>query len=353
MTPAAPAPQWIPDLCRAPVVVRVLLVSQMLAVLLVVARNRPLDQLAADLLMVSLFIHWVSLSSCALLCAIRRTLNRLTLLQSVCLTLGSLWLLCLVLAEAAWRLQLWMDPRQPADAAFHWLFLGRIQIIALLAWVMLLRYFYLQQQSERQQQAVLEGRLQALQDRMRPHFLFNSLNSLLALIPTQPDAAEDLVDNLSSLLRAALEHSDGQHTLEEEIALTRAYLDIEALRLESRLEVAWDLAPSLDGQMVPVFSLQPLAENAVLHGIEPRIEGGRVSIRSTPLDAQRWMLEVRNPTAQDRHSPVRHGIGEDNLRHRLAMLHGSLGRLQTGVEGPDYVARMVLPLAVPEPDATP
>jgi two-component system sensor histidine kinase AlgZ len=353
MTPAPPAPQWIPDLCRAPAVVRVLLVSQMLAVLLVVARNRPLPQLVDDLLLVSLFIHWVSLSSCALLCAIRRYLNRLTLFESVCLALGSLWLLTLVLAEVAWQLQLWMQPQRPADAALHWLFLGRIQIIALLAWVVLLRYFYLQQQSERQQQAMLEGRLQALQDRMRPHFLFNSLNSLLALIPTKPDAAEDLVDNLSSLLRAALEHSDGQHTLAEEITLTRAYLDIEALRLESRLEVAWDLDPDLEGQMVPVFSLQPLAENAVLHGIEPRIEGGRVGIRSLRLDAQRWMLEVRNPSAQDHRSPVRHGIGEDNLRHRLTMLHGSLGRLQTGVEGQDYVARMVLPWVPSAPDAKP
>lgn len=344
MTPALPAPPWIPDLCRAPAVVRVLLVSQMLAVLLVVARNRPLEQLADDLLMVSLFIHWVSLSSCALLCAIRRLLHRLTLFESVCLALGSLWLLSLALAEAAWRLQLWMDPQQPANGAMHWLFLGRIQIIALLAWVVLLRYFYLQQQNERQQQAMLEGRLQALQDRMRPHFLFNSLNSLLALIPTQPDAAEDLVDNLSSLLRAALEHSDGQHSLEDETQLTRAYLNIEALRLGPRLHVHWDLDPSLQGQMVPVFSVQPLAENAVLHGIEARIEGGAIRIRSLRLDARRWMLEVRNPVPHDARSPTRHGIGQDNLRHRMAMLHGSGGQLQTGMEDGEYVARLVLPL---------
>src|SRR5690606_23707653 len=134
--------------------------------------------------------------------------------------------------------------------------------------------------------------LEALQARIRPHFLFNTLNTGAALVHARPDEAERLLLDLADLFRAALRGPE-LVPLADELELTRRYLEIEGLRLGQRLQVRWQLPEPLPQAMVPALSMQPLAENAVRHGIEPLPEGGRIDIEAN-VAAGRITVEIRN-----------------------------------------------------------
>lgn len=345
-TPAPPQPPaagvLIPDLCNGAAVLRVLLISQMLAGLLVLAAPGGDLVLGPRLVLLSLFLHWISLCSCALLCAARPFLARRSLRGAVLLALAGLQLLTLLISEAAWRIGAWLQWEGFVSGHEHLLFLVRIQLIGLLVWVMLLRYFFLQQQWQQQVAAAAEAKLLALQARIRPHFLFNCLNSLVALIPQRPAEAERLVENLAELLRAALGRPDGQHTLAEEIQLTRAYLEIEQLRIGERLRVDWQVAPGVEQARVPLLSLQPLVENAIYHGIEQCAGGGTVEIHAAPSRPGMVELRVRNPISGSPGSPGRQ-IAQDNIRHRLALLHGAQARMHVTADAHSYHVGLELP----------
>ncbi len=342
MTPATPVTQsLVPDLCNTQAVLRVLLVGQMLAGILVLGDSSQELVLGQRLLIVSLFVHWLSLSSAAVLCPLRSALARLPLRYTVLLTLACVQLVTLVVSEVGWQAQGWLGLDNPHDGFAHLLFIARTQIISLLAWMLLLRYFYLQQQWREQVKASAEARLVALQARIRPHFLFNSLNSLAALIPTRPTEAESLVENLAALLRAALDRPDGQHTLEDELGLTRAYLDIEQLRLGERLRVDWEMQAAAPGISIPVLSLQPLVENAVHHGVERLAAGGTVSIQYQ-LRPHSVQICVTNPVPQDLQTGGFH-VAQDNIRHRLALLYGERAKLQVRVSHGHYQACLEFP----------
>lgn len=346
MTPSAPLKQsLVPDLCNTNAVLRILLVGQMLAGILVLADAGEHFVLGGQFLLISLYVHWLSLSSAAVLCPLRSVLQRLRLQHAVLLVLLCVQLVALVVSEAAWQARIWLELAPPSEGFEHSLFLARTQFISLLVWIMLLRYFYLQQQWQSQVQSSAHAQLQALQARIRPHFLFNALNSLAALIHDRPDEAETLVENLSELLRAALEHSDGQHSLSEEVALARAYLDIEQLRLGSRLTVDWDMQAATPDLKVPVLSLQPLVENAVGHGIEKRAQGGTISVQFQ-RDPAGFQLCVTSPLAgggmADQEGAGRH-IAQENIRHRLALMYGDKADLRVSQQLGHYQACLRLP----------
>ncbi|MGB1556517.1 MAG: sensor histidine kinase [Oceanococcaceae bacterium] len=347
MTPARPASETpvsdlIPDLCQADPVLRVLLVSQMLACILVLANPAEGLVLGPRLVVISLFLHWIGLSSCALLCALRPRLQRMSLAQATICALLGLQLLTLLISLLGYEAVRWVDGGRQTAELERWLFLARTQLIGLLVWIMLLRYFHLQQQWRAEAKASLEARLLALQARIRPHFLFNALNSLAALIPSQPLEAERLVENLAELFRVALDHPDGQHTLAEELALTRCYLGIEQLRLGERLQLEWEIDPEALQARVPVLSVEPLAENAVYHGIEKRPQGGLLRISARRMDTE-VRVQVQNPRAELPPQPGRQ-MAVDNLRRRLHLLHGAQGRLDLHAQDTLYEAVLRVPL---------
>lgn len=346
MTSETPLQQsLVPDLCNTNAVLRILLVGQMLAGILVLADSDDPYVLGSRLLLVSLYVHWLSLSCAAVLCPLRPVLRRLPLRHAVLIVLLCVQLVALLVSEVAWQSRIWMEQAAAGPGMEHSLFLARTQIISVLAWIMLLRYFYLQQQWQMQVETSARAQLQALQARIRPHFLFNALNSLAALIHDRPDDAETLVENLSELLRAALEHSDGQHALSEEVALARAYLDIEQLRLGERLTVDWDMQAATPDVKVPVLSLQPLVENAVGHGIERRAEGGTISVQFQ-RDSDGFQLCVTSPLAHPQseggEGAGRH-IAQENIRHRLQLMYGDQAGLRVSQHLGHYQACLRLP----------
>ena len=185
-----------------------------------------------------------------------------------------------------------------------------------------------------------QAELQALQARVDPHFLFNTLNTGVALVHARPDAAEQLLLDLADLFRAALA-GPRTITLADELDLVRRYLDIEQLRFGPRLQVEWiapDLLPHLP---LPALSIQPLVENAIHHGIEPRMEGGTVTVRISEED-RNVVVEIGNllpDTASLRDRG--HRVGQAAVAARLREAGGSFS---AGVEGDRYIARVRVPL---------
>lgn len=175
--------------------------------------------------------------------------------------------------------------------------------------------------------ALAESRLRVLQAQVEPHFLFNTLANVISLIRTKPVRAIGLLDALTSLLRASLSrtrHIDG--TLADEIEVVRKYLDVQALRMDGRLTYEVQVEPGLGMVRAPPFLLQPLVENAVLHGIEPSATGGRVEVRATRLAGAVLVRVTDDGVGLDPDTAGRGG-GIVNVRERLQATFGPRGQL--------------------------
>ena len=190
------------------------------------------------------------------------------------------------------------------------------------------------------------ARLSELQARIRPHFLFNTLNSAIALVRAEPRRAEGLLEDLSDLFRHALANPGDAVTLEQEVTLAQRYLAIEQVRFGERLQVHWSLDPEANGAKVPHLLLQPLVENAVVHGVEPSENGSRIDIL-TQRKGDKVLIQVTNtlPAGQTaRPSPRGSGMALANVRDRLNLLHDVQGEFSAGPRQGRYVVRMEVPL---------
>ena len=190
------------------------------------------------------------------------------------------------------------------------------------------RYRESERTAERLTAGLTEARLQALKMQLQPHFLFNTLNAISALIPAEAQPARRMVARLGDLLRIALEHEETQEvTLREELAFLEPYLEIEQARLQERLNITLHIAPDTLDARVPHLILQPLVENAIRHGIAPRIGPGRVEISATrAADRKSLHLEVRDDgpgMERDNNTRSRKGVGLANVRSRLEQLYGN------------------------------
>lgn len=212
---------------------------------------------------------------------------------------------------------------------------------AVAVWALVAVYFDWRQL--RLSPALAEARLLALQSRMRPHFLFNSLNGVLALMRRDPARAEAMLEDLAELYRALLAEPHTPVPWYEELALARAYLAVEQVRLGERLQCVWHVDTVPAQVLLPPLTLQPLVENAVRHGIEPRPDGGTITIEAF-RDDDRLVLFVRNPLPPANAATRGHGLALANLRERLALLYDDEARLRVYESDGEFVVQVRLPL---------
>ncbi len=283
------------------------------------------------------FVMLVALTSAFIVCALHARLN------AVVLRALAIFLILPIITFAYSFLAIkWVEPA--ADEA-NW-FLLRNGMLALLIALVYTRYLVLQQRWRNQIAAEARARLGALQARIRPHFLFNALNAIVELIQNNPGEAEEALLDLSDLLKAGLV-DEARHSLEEELALVRAYLRIEKLRLGDRLEVEWSLPDNLpQGLEIPALILQPLVENAVIHGIAARPKGGKLSIRAQRISFRRLRFEIENPVpdAADAIPSHGHGLGVSNIKQRLALAYEERAGLKTWTHSSTFHAALTVPL---------
>lgn len=190
--------------------------------------------------------------------------------------------------------------------------------------------------------AATAARLSELQSRIRPHFLFNTLNSAIALVRAEPAKAESLLEDLSDLFRHALVDQGESVTLDDEIALAQRYLAIEQVRFGERLQIEWSLDPKAGQARLPPLLLQPLVENAVRHGVEPSERGATVRI-STQRRGSVVLIKVTNTVPAGTGAPG-HGVALDNVRDRLRLLHDVQGQFRSGLVDGVYQVRIELPI---------
>ena len=189
--------------------------------------------------------------------------------------------------------------------------------------------------------AATTARLSELQSRIRPHFLFNTLNSAIALVRAEPAKAETLLEDLSDLFRHALIDQGESVSLSDEIALAQRYLAIEQVRFGDRLQVEWALDPAAGKASVPPLMLQPLVENAVRHGVEPSESGATVRI-STQRRGSVVVIKVTNTVPAGSGAPG-HGVALDNVRDRLRLLHDVQGQFRSALVDGVYQVRIEVP----------
>lgn len=336
---------FLPDFCRGPTLLAVLIITQLVAVVITLAAVDSGPLLWARFLLLSLYLHWIGLCCAAVLCFVRRHLIDRSEREVAGLCYLLLLAITAAISEAAWRMAALQDLfllLETSHAEFLLRNLGVGAIVAALA----LRYFWVQHRWQQQMLAVGHARFAALQARIRPHFLFNTLNSIAELARSRPPEAETAVEDLSSLLHATLDQHDRPVTLREELEVARAYLRIEAQRLGERLQVRWQVADALAERPIPSLTLQPLLENAVRHGIEALPQGGVIHIEIAASANEGFEIRVRNPVAD---AAPRPGSGEalHNIRQRLSWLYGDGADLRTGIDGGHFHARLIFPATPP------
>lgn len=333
--------ELFPELCTLPALLVLLMVAELLAIILVLAGSDPSWSRFA---LVSLFVQWNVLGGAALLCALRRPLARLGLNRGGIVSFALMVALVAVVSVAA---QLLLPEAYGHAGGIDPVQVARNCLIGAILAGLLMRYLYVQQRLRAQEQSELQSRIQALQSRIRPHFLFNSMNIIASLIATEPETAETVVEDLSELFRASLNEAGNQVPLQEELDLCERYVRIETLRLGERLHVEWQIDPSLrNGVQIPLLTLQPLLENAIYHGIQPLPEGGIIEVSLGWADGLVDVM-IRNPVPSEDDRAGRHTAGNrmavQNIRSRLTVMFGDRAHLEGGLEGGHYVTRLHYP----------
>lgn len=331
---------FLPDLCRVQPLFLLVLFGELLALLLTVAATGLQGFDWQRFAMISLFVQWTGLLAAAGLCQLRRRLSGRRQTTAAALCFGWLLLItALVGLTAQWLLGDGLDGRWQFDG---WLLLEQLLIAAVVGGIAL-RHFYLAQALQRRQRAELEARIEALQARIRPHFLFNTMNSIASLIAVDAEAAEAAVEDLAALFRASLAQPGAEVTLAEEVDLCRRYLQIEQLRLGSRLQVQWQLDALPDELPIPALSLQPLIENAVYHGVQVRPEGGLITVSGEWVNDE-VRLRVCNPLPpsrrEDQHRHRGNRMALENIGDRLHALYGETAVLIAKEEGELFCAEL-------------
>lgn len=340
---------FLPDLCNTRAIMFLLILSEALVLALTLTESSLLDFSWQRFAIVSLFVQWVALLSVAILCQLRGLLARLSVLpaSTVALLITSLVTLIVSLSgEYLW----------PMDSpGIDWPWVLRNQVVAAIFSAMALRYFYVQSQWRMKTQAELKSRLAALQANIRPHFFFNTLNTVASLIMIDPDKAEHMLVDLAQLFRAVLKADDRLVLLQQEIELGQRYLDIEQVRLGHRMQVQWKLPDELPPLRVPQLLLQPLLENAVYHGVQPVVEGGFIHVELS-RDGDVWQLDICNSKAAEHNSEDGNRMAHANIRARLAALlddrTDSGAELQLKDNGQEYLARLRLPVLLADNNHT-
>lgn len=337
---------FLPNFCSMTSVFAVVVGGELLAFVLTLVQpgggSWPL------LGLISLYVQWVGLGSAAMLCLLRRPLARFGDIGCALASFGLIMLVTLVVGS-----YVAIELRSSASGAVDWRWLLRSLAVSAIIAAALLRHLYVQHQWRLRIQGAASARIDALQARIRPHFLFNSLNTIAATIATEPGRAESLVEDLSDLFRASLGESRQLIPFADEYRLATGYLNMEQLRMGERLLIEEDLATVPADALIPPLTLQPLLENAVYYGAEPHEGGATIRLKGRCRDGE-LVMTVSNPSPPEA-SRGRTGFGsaQANVRERLYLAFGERAHLSAHEGDGIYCVTLRLPYRQGGGDADP
>ncbi len=308
----------LPNFCSAPAVLTVVIIAELFAITLTLASHGPRPGFLLALSITSLYMLWLGLVSATVLCGVRRWLTNLPPSKALWVCFALLQLTTLAVSLGGW----WLNSRVPGvnlTSLNATEFLLRNLIVSSIVWAMVLRYFYVAGEWRRNVALEAQARIQALQARIRPHFLFNSMNTIAALTRRDPERAEEAIEDLADLFRATLGEAEQSIPLKEEFEVARIYQRMEQLRLGDRLQVEWQINDLPMRALIPGLTIQPLLENAIYHGIEPLADGGTVIIAGARVDDSRLRIVISNPVGASASNHRGNQVALENIRRRFAL----------------------------------
>ncbi len=334
---------YLPNFCNGEVFLRLLLVVELIAIVFALVGFGKGD-LFIHIALISVVMLWISLSTAAVLCLLERMNWFGNHIQTTATAIGVTLLMTLLASFLSLSFDHILNfSLTGLDIAF---ILVRNLSIALILVGLALRYFYLHYESALRLQTQAQARLQALQARIRPHFLFNSMNTIASLTHDQPDLAERAIENLSDLFRASLA-AEASISLQQEIELTQSYIALEDLRLGERLQINWRLPEASLNLNLPALTLQPLVENAIYHGVEPLPDGGVIDIW---IEQQHDGIEISiaNPLVSSPGGDRRKGnqMALNNISERLTLAFGGAATLEVEETNTRYKVKLHIPIEV-------
>jgi two-component system sensor histidine kinase AlgZ len=328
--PAAPQSEsdtsqaYLPDFCSPGTLFIVVLVAELVAIVLTLAAHGGDGQFLISLSKTSMFVLWLALLSTAVLCQLRAHLERAGKTLAFVLGFMVLVLLSLILAEGAWQIMSWLGQSGIINAS-HGGFVLRTFAISSIVIALFMRYLYVASEWRRSIVLEAQARISALQALIRPHFLFNSMNTIASLTRSNPRQAEEAVEDLSDLLRATLSSPRDLSSLQQELEIAETYERIEKLRLGDRLTVRWDFGDVPMTALVPTLTLQPLLENAIYHGVELMPDGGEVTV-SGKREGDTLEIRMSNPVSEGQAREVAgNQMALSNIEQRFELAFGASG----------------------------
>jgi len=328
--PSAHTPTLIPDGCNLGTLLRVCIGVNLALLVGTLAAQSESGQFSAGFLSTAAVVEPVTLITLLAWCALRRFLPPLAAPYQRALA----WVVPVAIATAVLRLLM-----GPGESASTVVWSGAL--VALAGGVAVQHYLELRARAF--SPAMAEAKLQALQSRIRPHFLFNSLNAVLAVVQSDPPRAERMLENLAELFRAVMGDVRELVSLEHELDLCRKYVEIEQTRLGERLRVDWQISAVHPRARVPQLLLQPIIENAVRYGAERLAGDCDITVK---VRQRGFLLEigVSNPIAREPIQREGNQIGLNNIRGRLALIYDLEARLETRVRRGRFELTMTIPV---------
>ena len=345
MRPADPneTQVYLPDFCAAGTLFIILLVAELVAIVLTLAAHSPEGQFLLSLSKTSFFVLWLALLGTAVLCKLRGWLERAGKTRAFVFAFLLLVALSLVIAELAWQLPVRLVGVNVINDS-HGDFLLRTLAISAIFIALAMRYLYVSSEWRRSIVLEAQARISALQALIRPHFLFNSMNTIASLTRSDPRQAEEAVEDLSDLLRASLSGTRDRTSIKEELEVAAIYQRIEKLRLGDRLKIRWDISELPMRARIPSLTIQPLIENAIYHGIELLPDGGDVVV-SGKRDGRNLQIAVANPIAPGK-SRGKDGnkMALANIRQRFELAYGNRASVTVDNSNDRYVVTLRFPI---------
>ncbi len=334
---------YLPDFCAASTLFIVLLVAELVAIALTLAAHDSGGQFLIELSKTSFFVLWLALLGAAVMCQLRNRLESSGATRAFVISFIVLEAVCLLLAEVSWQLtRIFAESSIIHDT--HGNFILRTFAVSSIVIALAMRYLYVSSEWRRSIVLEAQARISALQALIRPHFLFNSMNTIASLTRSDPLQAEEAVEDLSDLLRVTLSSPKDMSSLKQELETAAIYQRIEKLRLGDRLNVRWDVGDLPMRVRVPNLTIQPLLENAIYHGIELLPEGGEVTVVGR-RDGKMLEITMSNPVASGRaRDKDGNKMAMNNIQQRFDLAyHG-----RASVEVDDSDDRFAVKLRFPE-----
>ena len=326
---AADDPYFLPNFCHARMVASVALVAQLLAFVITLITRRVFANVFVDLVMISIFVQWVALASVGVLCVSRRHLRRLPDRSALLLVYAMLLAVTLIVGEIG----LWTAAAVGLIGSVRPEWYGYFHVqnffVSAIANALVLRYFLAKHELRQRTASEARARIQALQAKVRPTFLFNTMNVIAALTRSAPQQAEAAIEDMADIVRVMLADAPNLVPVRNEIEVSKKYLSLETLRLEGRLKSEWDVGKLPRTAVMPMLSLQPLLESAIFFGIEPATIGGTIKIRLWEQD-ERILVQIATPLppAGAARAHKEQNAALENFRQRLDSYYGDAAHME-------------------------